>query len=158
MREAVAVYLTRAAEKLRKSRMAAGVVSVFVSTNRFGAGPRYSNAATIEMALPTDSTQELMAWAFKALDRVYREGYSYKKAGVLLLRLTLAAGLTRRLFAGEDFERAHRLAKAVDEINRRHGKDTVRLGALNPAGGWQTRFSRRSRRYTTCLRDVLRVA
>lgn len=158
LREAVALYLTRAAEKLRKSKMAAGVVSVFVSTNRFSAGPRYSNSATLELAYPTDSTGELLAWAFKALDRVYRDGYSYKKAGVLLLRLTPADRLTRRLYGGEDFERSHRLARVIDEINRRHGKDTVRLGASNPAGGWRTKFSRRSRRYTTCLKDVLRVA
>lgn len=158
LREAVAVYMTKAAERLRRSRLAAGVVTVFINTSRFSAEPQYSNSATMELAYPTDSTNELMAWALKGLERIYRSGYRYKKAGVMLNRLTPADGLSMRLFGDEGFEKSRRLMRAVDEINLRFGRDTVRFGAARPGGRWETKFLRRSRRYTTCLDEVLRVA
>lgn len=57
LREAVAVYMTKAAERLRRSRLAAGVVTVFINTSRFGTDPQYSNSATFELAYSTDSTE-----------------------------------------------------------------------------------------------------
>lgn len=158
LREAVAVYTTKAAERLRRSRLAAGVVTVFLSTSRFGADPQYSNSATFELAYSTDSTEELLGWALKGLGRIYRPGYRYKKAGVMLNGLSPADGLTMRLFGDERFEKSRRLMKAVDEINLRFGRDAIRFGAARPGGRWETRFLRRSRRYTTCLDEVLRVA
>lgn len=67
LREAVMAYVTKAAESLRRSRLAAGVVKVLINTNRFDPGPQYSNAATFELAYSTDSTDELLAWALKGL-------------------------------------------------------------------------------------------
>ena len=158
LREAVAAHMTKAAERLRRSRLAAGVVTVFINTSRFSAGPRYSNSATTELACSTDSTDELLAWALKGLEQIYRPGYWYKKAGVMLNRLTPADGLSMRLFGDERFEKSRRVMRAVDEINSRFGRDTVRFGAARPGGRWETKFLRRSRRYTTCLGEVLRVA
>ncbi|PYS89595.1 MAG: SOS mutagenesis and repair protein UmuC [Acidobacteria bacterium] len=158
LREAVAVYTTKAAERRRRARLAAGVVRIFVSTNRFSADPQYSNSVTFELAYATDSTEELLAWTRKALERIYRPGYRYKKAGVMLNHLTPADELTTRLFGDERFERSRRLMKAVDEINRKFGRDTVRFDAVRPGGRWETKCLRRSRRYTTCLNEVLRIA
>jgi DNA polymerase V len=75
LREAVVVYMTKAAERLRRSRLAAGVVTVFVTTSRFGTDPQYSNSATFELAYSTDSTEELLAWALEGLGQIYRAGY-----------------------------------------------------------------------------------
>jgi DNA polymerase V len=158
-REAVAVYMSKAAERLRRSRLAAGVLTVFITTSRFGTEPQYSNSATLEMPYSTDSTDELLAWALKGLGKIYRPGYRYKKAGVMLNKLAPAEQLPIRLFGDESFERSSRRAmKAVDEINARHGQNTVRLGAACAGGRWETKYLRRSRRYTTCLAEVLRVA
>ena len=158
LREAVAVYMTKAAERLRRSRLAAGVVTVFINTSRFDPGPQYSNSATSELAYSTDSTEELLGWALRGLERIYRPGYRYKKAGVMLNRLAPADGLSMRLFGDGRFERSRRVMKAVDEINARHGRGTVRFGAARPGGRWETKFLLRSRRYTTCLAEVLRVS
>jgi DNA polymerase V len=158
LREAVAVYMTKAAERLRRARLAAGVVTVFINTNRFSAEPQYSNSATSELAYSTDSTEELLGWALKGLEQIYRPGFRYKKAGVMLNRLTPADGLSMRLFGDERFEKSRRVMRAVDEINNRFGRHTVRFSAARPAGRWETKFLRRSRRYTTCLSEVLRVA
>jgi DNA polymerase V len=157
LREAVAVYVAKAAERLRRSRLAAGVVTVFINTSRFSADPQYSNSATFELAYSTDSTEELLAWALRGLERVYRSGYKYKKAGVMLNHLVPAEQLSRRLFHDADFERSRRLMKAVDEINNRHGRDTVRFGVARPDARWKTRFLRRSPGYTTRITEVLRI-
>jgi hypothetical protein len=63
-----------------------------------------------------------------------------------------------RLFGEDRFENSRRVMRAVDEINAKHGRDTIRLGAVRPGGRWETKFLRRSRRYTTCLNEVLKVA
>lgn len=158
LREAVAVYMTKAAERLRRSRLAAGVVTVFINTSRFDSGPRYSNSATCELAYATDATDELLSWALKGLGQIYRPGYRYSKAGVMLNRLEPAQALSMRLFGDERFERSRRVMRAVDEINAQHGRDTVRFGAAPSKGRWETKFMRRSRCYTTRLDEVLRVA
>jgi DNA polymerase V len=158
LREAVAAYMTKAAERLRRSRLAAGVVTVFITTSRFSTDPQYSNSASFELAYSTDSTDELLGWAFGALEQIYRPGYRYKKAGVMLNRLAPADGLSMRLFGDERFERSRRVMKAVDDINRKFGRETLRFGASRAGGRWETKFLRRSRCYTTRLEEVLRVA
>jgi DNA polymerase V len=157
LREAVAAYTTKAAERLRRARLAAGVVTVFINTSRFDPSPQYSNSATSELAYSTDSTEELLGWARKALERIYRPGYRYKKAGVMLNRLTPAEGLSVRLFGDGRFEKSRQLMKAVDEINARFGRGAIRFGAARPGGWWETKFMRRSPRFTTCLKEVLTI-
>ena len=92
-----------------------------------------------------------------AIEQIYRPGYRYKKAGVMLNHLTPADELSFRLFGDERFETLRRLMKAVDEINRKFGRNTVRFGAARPGGRWARKCLRRSRRYTTCLNEVLKV-
>jgi DNA polymerase V len=100
----------------------------------------------------------LLGWAFKGLEQIYRPGYRYKKAGVMLNRLAPTNALSVRLFGDERFERSRRVMKVVDDINRKFGRDTLRFGAARSGGRWETKFLRRSRCYTTCLEEVLRVA
>lgn len=157
LQQAVTAYLTKAARRLRRARLAAGVVTVFISTNRFSREPQHSNSVTYELADATDSTEELLAWTHKGLEQLYRPGYRYKKAGVLLRHLTPADHLPRRLFGDARFEQARRLMQAVDEINRRFGRDTVRFGTARPGGRWEMKCLRRSPRYTTCFNEVLKV-
>lgn len=76
----------------------------------------------------------------------------------MLNRLTPADGPSMRLFGDERFERSRRVMRAVDEINSRFGRDTVRFGAAWAGGRWETKFLCRSRHYTTCLSEVLQAA
>ena len=158
LREAVAAYMTKAAERLRRSHLAAGVVTIFINTSRFDPGRQYSNSATFELAYSTDSTNELLTWALKGLEQIYRPGFRYKKAGVMLNKLAPAEQLSMRLFGDGRFEKSRRVMKAVDAINARHGRNTIRFGAVPTEGRWETKFLRRSRCYTTRLEEVLRVA
>lgn len=81
LREAVAVYTTRVAERLRRARLAANVVTVFISTDRFSTEAHYSNTITFELACATDTTEELLEWTLKGLEQIYRQGFKYKKVG-----------------------------------------------------------------------------
>jgi DNA polymerase V len=157
LREAVAVYTSRAAERLRRARLAARVVTVFINTDRFSAEAQYSNTITYELASATDTTEELLEWALKGLEQIYRQGFRYKKAGVILNHLAPADQLSRRMFGELSFERSRRVAQAMDEINARHGRDTIRFGLARSDGSWKTKCLRRSARYTTCLKEVLHV-
>lgn len=133
-------------------------MTVYINTSRFDPGPQYSNSATSELAYSTDSTQELLSWTLKGLGQIYRPGYRYKKAGVMLNRLAPADDLSIRLFGDQQFKKSRRVMRAIDEINALHGRGTIRFGAAPAKGRWETKFLRRSRCYTTCLDEVLRVA
>jgi DNA polymerase V len=158
LRDAVALYVERAAERMRRAALAASVVTVFILTDRYSAGPQYGDSVTYELASPTDTTGELVWWAQRGLTQIYRRGYLYKKAGVIFNGLLPAGSLTMRTHGDEQFERARRAMRAVDALNRRYGRGTVRHGLpRSPDGRWPTKILMRSPRYTTRLKEVIRV-
>ncbi len=158
MKEAVASFMTKGAEKLRKGNLAASVVTVFVHTNRFRQDePQYGNSVTHELLYPTNTDDELLKVALAATESIYRAGYRYKKAGVMLNDLAPSDHLTLRMFGQDSWERRCSVARAVDEINRKYGRHTVRLGAVETEGRWQTRAGKRSPRYTTDWRELLTI-
>ncbi len=157
LREAVALYTTRVAEKLRRGRLAASVITVFVHTDRFREGPQYYNAGTHTLAYPSDSTQELLRCALDALERIFREGFEYRKVGVMLHSFSPVDQLTLRMFDDDKSERFRQVMVAVDKINRKYGRDTVRFAVAQPEGHWNTKFEYCSPHYTTRLTDVLIV-
>ena len=159
LREAVATFTVRVAERLRRHRLAAGAVTVFAATSRFARGePYYSNSATVAMAYPTDATPELLARTTACVAKLYREGLKFKSAGVLLSGLVPASPLTIRMQDDEQWVKSRRLMRAVDQLNARMGRDTVRFGAAGSRQAWKTKFERRSPRYTTNWQELLAVA
>lgn len=115
------------------------------------------NSVTYKSACATDVTDKLLEWSLKGGEQIYRAGYRYKKAGVMLNHLVPAGQISRRLFHNANFERSRRLMKAVDEINNRRGRKTVRFGVAWLDGRWKTKFLRRSPKHTTRLPEVLRM-
>lgn len=155
---AVSFFVSRAGEKLRRHGMMASTINVFVGTNRFAVDdPQYSNAATLSLSPMTDNTLELAAMARKGLATIYRPGYRYKRAGVLLDGLTPASGATRRLWDDDGNEKQRNLMKAMDALNVKYGRDSVRCGSAPLDGAWRTRFEKRSPRYTTRWAEVCGV-
>jgi DNA polymerase V len=158
LREAVAVFLAQAAEKLRRHRLAAQAVTVFISTNRFNQlSDYYSNSATYNSAYPTDINHELQTWTFNCLDKIFQQGFAYHKAGIILSGLVPAERLTTRMFDETRWQRFRSVMTAVDEINRKFGRNTVRFAVANPNGAWQGKCAYRSPRYTTRLNEVMQV-
>lgn len=98
---------------------------------------------------------ELLSCALGALEMIFQKGYSYRKAGVIVNGFAPADQLTLRMF-DDTHERFRQVMVAVDQINRKYRRDTVRFAVARPDGRWWTKFQRRSPRYTTCLQEVLR--
>ncbi len=145
--EAVATYAARAGEKLRGDNLAAGLLTVFVTTSRF-IEKRYFNSAHYEFPVQTNDTAEIIREALAGLQTIYRKGYEYKKAGVLLHHLVPEKHVQGNLFDAVDRDRSKRLMQAVDAINRRSAAG-VRWGVEGLQKPWHARFDRRSHKYTT---------
>jgi DNA polymerase V len=158
LKTATLYFLTRACERMRRNNLAAQAVTVFVSTDRFYPVPEpYSNSATYISTYPSDSNQEIQEWTIQTLERIYKTGFDYRKAGIILSGLVPAEKLTKRMFDDERFERQHNLMKAIDEINRKFRKDTVRFGSVKTEGNWRMKQTRKSPCYTTHWQELLVV-
>jgi DNA polymerase V len=79
MREAVATYMTRAAEKLRRAQRAAGVLTVFLMTNRLTDEPQYANSVTIPLPVATQDTAELIRYTLRGIEQIFREAIATRK-------------------------------------------------------------------------------
>jgi DNA polymerase V len=150
MREAVATYTTRAAEKLRRHRLAAGILTVFLTTNTFKEDePQYANDIKITLPVATSDTAELIAYALVGIEHIFEDGYRYKKAGVLFTRLVPAHQIQMNLFDTRDRERAQKLMTTIDHINTQMGTGAIQYAVAGFKPNWQMRRSRMSPRYTT---------
>ncbi|WP_347405026.1 DUF4113 domain-containing protein [Nodosilinea sp. LEGE 06152] len=159
LKQAIASYTATAAAKLRRDQRVAQSLQVFINTNRFRPRePQYANSETLVLPYPTNDSSSLVRAALGATERLYRPGYTYHKAGVLLLDLSPDGIAQGCLFADESKrERAGRLMVAVDALNRRFGAGTVRWAAEGLQQGWQMRAEWRSPRFTTRWDELLVV-
>ena len=149
MRESVATYTTRAAEKLRRQGSAAGGVMVFMLTNRFKDEPQYVNSILRRLPVPSDATDELIECALAGVAQIFRQGFRFKKAGVVLTGLVPAGQVQTDLFHYRDFETSARIMEALDGINARMGPGSLTFAAIGIHQRWKTKFNYRSPRYTT---------
>jgi DNA polymerase V len=153
LNEAVVSYASRAAEKLRKQNHVAGAIQVFVQTNPFKPDePQYNNGVTVKLVKQTDNSFLLAEAALYGLKRIYKPGYAYKKAGVMLGVLCPENLVPVDLFTGFDepeTQRARALMATLDEINARMGRGTVRSAGEGIQKPWAMRSDNKSKAFTT---------
>lgn len=157
LKEALDSYLVRSAERMRRQNLTAKAVTVFLMTNRFSKQPQYSESKTVELANATNSTIELRYWTKRILEEIYRDGFLYKKVGVILQGLQPEPAETVRFFGEKRYEKEKRLCRAIDKISKKYGKDKIQVGFQKMRKHWQMRAERKSYRYTTCLKEVLQI-
>ena len=160
LEEAVASYVGRAAEKLRGQDALAGALQVHIRTNIFKPEvPQYQKGLTVPLPEATADTRVLTGWALRILKRIYRPGYGYHKAGVMLLDIAPKANQQFSLFVpgGSASARSGKLMAALDDINERYGRGTLRLAAEGVEKGWQMRRSNLSQGYTTDWNGIAKV-
>jgi DNA polymerase V len=159
LKEAMASYVARAATKLRRERLMAGAMTVFITTSRFQPDEaRYANSKTIVLPYPTNDTPTLVRAALRATERLFLPGYAYRKAGVLLLALSPDIFFQQDLFSHEGrSERQSRVMTLVDSLNRQFGTGTLRYGAEGLRQGWTMKAEQRSQRFTTQWEELLVV-
>jgi DNA polymerase V len=151
LREAMASYAIRGAEKLRRETLVAGVVTVFLMTDRFKPESFYYDLEAVRLPVPTHNTPEIIRAALDGLERIYREGCLYKKAGLFFSELSSDTMVQTVMFDPVDRPRSARLMASLDRINETMGKYTLTYASagLSPSRPWQTLFNHRSKAWTT---------
>jgi DNA polymerase V len=152
IKEAVATYMMRASEKLRAQNSLCKKVRVSIRTGMFNPEEaKYANGVVIDMPYPTDDVRLLTKAAIDALDRVYRPGFKYSKAEVLLMSLCQPGEYTDDLFAASQPTESTRVMAVLDQINERWGRGTLRAASVPSSPAWAMRREMMSQSYTTRL-------
>lgn len=162
IKEAVATYTSRAAEKLRRQKSAANIISVFVvpkeqpaTDKRFRHGPSISGYATLPFA--TSATHELIKPALHLVDQLFEKGRRYKKAGVTLSGLVPDECVQANLFVAEKKSNKRMLMAMLDNINFAMRNDIIKFAASGTTRDWKMRQELRSPRYTTRWEEMFQV-
>lgn len=158
IKEAVATYATRCAEKLRRQESAAHIMTVFIHTDPFN--PReiqYNKSKNITLPVATNNQLELVEHALKALSDIYKPGLRYKKAGVIVDGLVPTNQIQSNLFDELDRSRCKHISSTSDRINKKYGKDSLRLAIMGTGKEWQLRQEKLSNRYTTNWNEIMNI-
>jgi len=139
LKEAIASYSLNASEKIRSESLVTKSITVFIRTSpfqsRFG---YYSNSKTIDFPIATNNSIEIVKAALNGLETIFKNGYRYQKAGVMLSRLSDSAG-GKNLFSSEKDEKINSLMKSIDNTNYRYGRSTLSLASAGVQKRWNTR-------------------
>ena len=157
LREAIATYLSRAAEKLRRQRQRTGTITVFVRSSPFNGTRFYANAATTTLPLASNDTAVLLAAALPLAERLFKPHKPLQKAGVLLQNLQPVEQLQHHLLVPlppEQQQRREALMATIDGLNRRYGRGTVQWAACGLRPAWAMKRERLSRSATTRPADL----
>ena len=155
LQEATANYASRCAAKLRRQKSCAGAITVFVQTNQFRDEPQYFNSKTLALPTASNSTLELIKYANQAMKALYREGYRYKKSGVIVSELRPQDQVQTSLLDTVDRDKHRRLMQALDKLNSTWGRDQVTSAAQGTTRPWQLKCEQKSPCYTTKLDGLL---
>ncbi|MBT4701415.1 MAG: Y-family DNA polymerase [Rhodospirillaceae bacterium] len=153
---AITVFATTAAEDIRKSNLVSSTVSVFIETNRFSNEPQYSPTRSVDLSPATNNTKHIVHAAVQGLKGIHRDGFEYKKAGVMLLDLVDADHSPLSLFDQLD-PKDDDLIKAFDQINRQQGPGSINFGNAGLPSKWRSNSAYQSPRYTTEWNGILVV-
>jgi DNA polymerase V len=159
IKEAVATYMMRASEKLRAQQSLCRKIRVSIRTGMFNPNEaKFANGALIELPYPTDDVRILTKAALGAVEQVFRPGFNYSKAEVLLLDLCRRGEFTEDLFATSQPEATDRIMGVLDQINGRWGRGTLRSASVPVAADWAMRREFLSQSYTTRLDQLWQVS
>ena len=154
--EAVITYTTRVAEKLRRQRSVAAMVYIFIQTDPFKKKDRqYNPGRLIHLTNPTDDTRILINAVLTGLKSIYKSGFAYKKAGVLLDDLLPFNQHQKSLFDDKEAQ-AHSefLMQAIDEINDTMGSGTIKFLGEGLEKQWGAKAEKKTRCYTTRVDEI----
>ncbi|MBI1228439.1 MAG: DUF4113 domain-containing protein [Bacteroidetes bacterium] len=154
--QAVASFAVRCAEKLRRQGSCAGILNVSLHTNPSRKDlPQYHNSATMRLAVASNSSIVLAQQAIRGLKAIFKEGYRYKKAGVIVSELVPKDRVQATLFSDDQPEKHAQLMAVMDAMNLKHGMDKVRLLSQGYDRRWKSKQERLSQGFTTNMREVV---
>jgi DNA polymerase V len=155
LREAVSSYAADCARKLRHDKAAASRITVFLQTNRFRPElPQYNNIKVIHLPSPTNLTNELVRFAVAGFMAIFKKGFLYKKAGVLVGNIIPEQHVQQSLFEPENRKQSGMLMKTLDKLTEVYGKNKVRVASQGFSRKWKLRQERLSGRFTTRWEEI----
>ena len=139
LKEAIVGYALNASEKIRSESLVTKSITVFVRTspfqNRYGF---YSNSKTIDLPIATNNSIEIVKVALNALEAIFKNGYRYQKAGIMLSHLSESSN-NKNLFSSERDEKINSLMRSIDNTNYRYGRSTLSLASAGVHKKWSSR-------------------
>lgn len=159
IKQAIATYTMRASEKLRAQGSVCKKIRVSIRTGMFNPEEaKFANGVVVDLPYPTDDVRLLTKTAVDALERIYRPGFNYSKAEILLLNLCKPGEYTEDLFAASQPAEAANLMEVLDRINGRWGRGTLRSASVPANPAWAMRREMMSQSYTTKLDELWTVS
>jgi DNA polymerase V len=156
--EAVANFAAGCAEKLRSQKSTAAVVIVLIQTNPFATNqPQYFNQAVLQLPVSSNDSTELIDYALRGLKSIFKEGYQYKKAGVIVSEITPERPLQADMFDTRDRTKYKKVMGVMDKLNASYGRQKVKIAAQGFDRKWKLRNEKLSPCYTTNLKDIFVV-
>ncbi len=154
--EAISNHVFRGVQKIRKEKSTACGLQAFIKTNPFRINtPQYSNSRVIGFDAPTDEPMQLISTAKRMVRSIYREGYEYHKAGIMLLNLQPKAERQGLLFCeNAQSKKRMKLVEAIEEIRNSYGSGSAFLAAQGIERKWEMKRNHRSPRYTTNWQEI----
>ena len=155
--ERVSTFAGECARKLRRQGSDCSVVMVFLRTNPFKPGTQqYGRSLCVKLPFPTNSTIEITKYALKGLKMIFKDGYHYKKAGLMVMELTPTCDKQLNLFRNSD-PRHLPLMRTVDKINLLNGYDCVKFGGMDLRRKWKMNRNHLSQNFTSRISDIITV-
>jgi DNA polymerase V len=157
--ESITLYVSRAAEKLRKQQSYAGSIYVYIRTSPFKEDqPFYSNGLTIPLPIPTQDTRVLVNAALWGLKQIFKPHYHYAKAGIMLSELVNAACVQTDLFSQVQMSpKSTKLMGVLDGINKKMGRESIKLASEGFKRPWKMKQGNKSPCYTTKWNELIKV-
>lgn len=157
LKERVISFAVSCSEKLRKQNSCCNSLMVFIHTNGFRQDlPQYSRNIVVKLPYPTSSSIELSKFAVQALAKIYRSGFQYKKAGVIIMDFTPDEALQLNLYENRNPKHIN-LMQAVDKINSSLGQQKIKLAGQDLKRMWKMKQEKLSPRYTTNINEIITI-
>ncbi|EIX9112796.1 TPA: Y-family DNA polymerase [Klebsiella pneumoniae] len=156
MRQAICLYASRAAEKLRGEHQYCRFISAFVKTSPFALNePYYGNSTSVKLLTPTQDSRDIITAATKCLDAIWKNGHRYQKAGVMLGDFYSQGVAQLNLFDDNaPRQNSEKLMEVLDHLNAKDGRGTLYFAGQGIQTAWQMKREMLSPRYTTRFSDL----
>jgi DNA polymerase V len=157
LKDALSTFVANAAAKLREQNSHASVIQVFLETNRFREDlPQYNPSLMVPLPYPTSDTIEINVYAGYLAERMFKPEFQYKKAGIKLSEITPISHRQGDLIEPNIIGNG-KLMTAIDELNRRYGRGTLKVSTQGAFKEWQMKSQMKSPCYTTQWGDIRSV-
>ena len=153
--EAISMYTARCAEKLRSQKSCAVLVHIFISTNPFKVYNQHRAYHSIKLPVATNDTSEMLSYVIRSLEKMYKKGYKYKKAGIMVSGIIPTCEVQSNLFDSLDRLKSQKIMETIDSINNKNGRDSIRYASQGYYKKLKLKQESLSPCYTTRWADLL---